>query len=229
MNFYTQQMHTRIKLTKAQRNNLKIVLKSFYYQQVTPNKEEHFRGKFVKTLSTSQRSGSTFYGSWEAKGLSFPISNHSLWNSQRIRLTATQFKAIEHLFQRTEHVNLRSSRTIYLELNWSKIHMVENILPLIFESLTEANKLMESRSVADKRNYDFIVRMIKKYRFRYAHTGIKWATGKKLREYHYENGQTLFSRNEVEMLYNTSERVKVEVDSVTLPEEERYVSRYDIS
>ena len=67
MNTHTRLMHSRIKLTKAQRNNLKIVLKSFFFQQITPHKEEHFRCKFVKTLSDSQRSGYTYYANWEAK------------------------------------------------------------------------------------------------------------------------------------------------------------------
>lgn len=55
MNTHTRLMHSRIKLTKAQRNNLKIVLKSFFFQQITPHKEEHFRCKFVNFVRQSKK------------------------------------------------------------------------------------------------------------------------------------------------------------------------------
>ena len=229
MNTHTRLMHSRIKLTKAQRNNLKIVLKSFFFQQITPHKEEHFRCKFVKTLSDSQRSGYTYYANWEAKGLSFPIGT-GVWGSQTIRLNATQFKPLTQLFLHSQHPKLRQSSSSYMELDWSKVHMVENVLPLIVEAQTEANKLMEKRHVSDTRDHDFIIRMIKKYRLRSKDlSGSRYANGKKLREYHYENGHVVFNRNEMDMLYRCSDRVVIEVDSVTLPEECTYVGRYDIS
>lgn len=108
--------------------------------------------------------------------------------------------------------------------------MVENVLDLIVDAQFEANALMEKRYVSDTRDHDFIIRMIKKYRLRSKDlSGSRYANGKKLREYHYENGHVVFNRNEMDMLYRCSDRVVIEVDSVTLPEECTYVGRYDIS
>ncbi len=225
MNTHTRYMNAKVKLTKAQRTNLKYVLESYFFQQVTPHKLEHYRCKFVKTLSDSQRSSSEYFARWEAKGLSFPIACNT-WGSQTFRLNARQFKPLQDLFQITQHVSLKTSNQRWLELNWSRVHLVEDVLPLIVAAQTKANTLMHKRQQSDKRDHDFVVRMIRKYNIIRFDSAIRWVCARDLRDYHYRFGSKIFNRGELEMLYKCSDRIRVEKATIVMAEQ---LGNYELS